>query len=61
MKTIIVSIENQSVTVNGETCNFYEAGLTDNRDPITLLDDKEETEEVLVDQYEGEEIRVVFE
>lgn len=60
MKTITVNIEKQSVTVNGETCNFIEAGLTNNSDPVSVLLDREEIEEVLIEQNE-EEVNVVFE
>lgn len=61
MKTITVNIAKQSVTLNNQTCNFIEAGLTTNTDPVQTLSDRDEIEEVLVDQYEGQDIEVIFE
>lgn len=58
MKTYIINIEKQSVSVNGESCNFIEAGLTD---PDGTLTDREEIVEVMEEQNEGEEIRIIFE
>jgi hypothetical protein len=61
MTTITVNIEKQSVSINGQTCNFIEAGLTNNLDPVETLVDSQEIEEVLIDQNEGKEISVIFE
>lgn len=61
MNTIIVNIANQTVRTNGQVCNFIEAGLTNNADPVKTLSDASEIEEVLTEQYEGEEINVKFE
>lgn len=61
MKTFIVNIESQTVTINGQSCNFYEAGLTDNSDPVTALTDRAEIIEVLQDREEEDEITVIFE
>jgi hypothetical protein len=61
MKTITINIAKQSVSVNGQVCNFIEAGLHNNETPATVLTDRAEIEEVLNDQYEGQEIEVVFE
>lgn len=44
--------------MNGNTCNFYEAGLTNNADPVTPLTDETEIQEVLEDRYG--EIEVTF-
>jgi hypothetical protein len=60
MKTITINIAKQSVSVNGQVCNFIEAGLHNNETPATVLTDRAEIEEVLNDQYEGQEIEVVF-
>lgn len=59
MKKIIVNIKEQTVTENGETCNFYEAGLTDNADPVKNLTSKEEIEEVIRER-EVEEVKIIF-
>lgn len=48
------------MSVNGQSCNFIEAGLTTNTDPVPALTDRAEIVEVLEGQYEGEEIEVVF-
>ena len=61
MKTIIVNIATETVRTNGQVCNFIEAGLTNNSDPIQTLSDASEIEEVLTEQYEGQEINVIFE
>jgi hypothetical protein len=60
MKSFYVDIEKQTVTTYNETCNFYEAGLTNNADPVTALSDPIEIKEVLTDQNENEEIEVIF-
>ena len=60
MKTIIVNIKNQTVTTNGQTCNFQEAGLNENFGKFNPLTDKDDIEEVLMDHNEGEEIEIIF-
>ncbi|WP_106140041.1 hypothetical protein [Spirosoma oryzae] len=58
MKAAIVNIATKTVEMNGNTCNFYEAGLTNNADPVTPLTDETEIQEVLEDRYG--EIEVTF-
>jgi hypothetical protein len=36
MKTITINIEKQSVSVNGQVCNFIEAGLHNNETPASV-------------------------
>lgn len=58
---IEINIQNETVTINGNTCNFYEAGLCENTQDAEPLTDSDEIREVLRDKYEGQEIEVVFE
>lgn len=60
MKTIIINIEKERVTVDGKTCNFIEAGLMPNGKKVT---DEYEIVEYLEEQYayKGEEVEVIFE
>lgn len=60
MKTYRINIIDQTVTINGETCNFIEAGLTTNADPVTALYDRAEIEQVINEQNE-DEVQVIFE
>jgi len=61
MKTITVNIAKQTVTINNETCNFIEAGLITNADPVQPLTDRNEIEEVLNEQYsDGEAFEIFF-
>ena len=64
MKTILVNIQNEEVTIfnekkqTWETCNFYEAGI--HNKPY----DKDEIEAHLIEResyYTDEEIKVIFE
>jgi hypothetical protein len=57
MKTVTVNIAKQTVTVDGETCNFYEAGLIPNG-VVTV--DADEIEEHLLER-EGEDAEITFE
>jgi hypothetical protein len=57
MKTITVNIKKQTVTMDNERCNFYEAGLVPNG--ITLTDE-DDIEEHFKDRYYEEEIEVEF-
>lgn len=61
MKTYIINIENKSVTINGQSCNFIEAGLTSNADPVTALTSRSEIVGVLQDQNDSEKIEIIFE
>jgi len=58
METIFVNIEKRRVTVNGESCNFIEAGLAPNGKAVT---NRDEIEEHLTDCENGEDIEVIFE
>jgi len=55
MRTAIVNFDRKTVTIEGNTINFTEAGLTDNSDVVAELIDREEIQEYLEDQgYEVE-------
>lgn len=62
MKHFIVNIEQNTVTVDGETCNFVEAGLFDNEDghgQTMTYTNPDEIREALEESEEGE-IKVTF-
>jgi hypothetical protein len=56
MKTITVNIAKQTVTINNETCNFYEAGLIPSG---IIIVDADEIEEALKER-EGEDSEIEF-
>jgi hypothetical protein len=61
MKTIEVSVSQDRVVIDGDSQrpnNFIEAGLCPNGKKIT---DHYEIEEYFSEQYEGEDIEVIFE
>jgi hypothetical protein len=62
MKHFEIDIENTTVTTNGKTCNFYEAGLYEvgPSNSTVNLTDRIEIKEVLSEQYDGEEIEIDF-
>ena len=53
---ITINITDQTVTENNQTCNFFEAGLTTNADPVEALTDRDEIEEYASEKWEGYEI-----
>ena len=60
MKHFLVNISEQTVTVNGETCNFQQAGLGLNDGTSNVVADPDEITEVL-GENEDEDIKVTFE
>lgn len=56
-KEILISIEKETVVMNGQSCNFIESGLMPNGEKVT---DRDEIIEYFTDKYEGEEIEVIF-
>lgn len=62
MKKVIVNIEEATVTINNQTCSFYEAGLYVNADgDFSNITDKDEIIEHLTDREEVEEKAIIFE
>ena len=64
MKTYYINITKETITVDGETCNFYEAGLTNNCDPVEILKDMDEIKDVIVEwaMASGEDTpKIIFE
>lgn len=59
--TIEVNISESTVTINEQTCNFYEAGLYEvgSENQVINLTDKQEIVEILSDKHEGAEIEFV--
>lgn len=52
MKTIFINIEKQTVTIDGQKCNFEETGIND---PENDLQDYFE------DRFENKEIELIYE
>lgn len=56
---IFVSVEDEAVTINGETCNFQEAGLYENGVPFKSFEDKDDIVEHFEETNEND-IIVIF-
>lgn len=55
MKTVTVSIENKQVTINNETCNFYEAGLENAHDIDDVrehLEERHPNHKIVIEKYD---------
>ena len=56
---IFVSVEDETVTINGETCNFREAGLYENGGDFSPLKNKDDITEHL-EETNGNDVIIIF-